>query len=135
MKSIVLTILALIALIGPAFNIASAFSQADLQKLKTTGNCVDCDLSGVLLIHSNLSGADLSGANLTGANLTDAYLAGANLSRANLSDAILTGASLGHANLFRAKLPRANLLFVNLSGATWTDRSRCGSDSSGSCKK
>jgi uncharacterized protein YjbI with pentapeptide repeats len=135
MKSVVLTTLALIASIGPAFSTASAFSEADLQKLKTTGNCVDCDLSGAVLIHWNLSGADLSRANLAGANLTDAYLAGANLSGVNLSNAILTGASLAHADLFRAKLPAPNLLFVNLSGATWTDRSRCGSGSSGSCKK
>ncbi len=135
MKSIVLTILALIASISLAFNIASAFSQADLQKLKTTGNCVDCDLSGALLIHWNLSGADRSRPDLAGANLTDAYLARANLSGVNLSNAILTGASLAHADLFRAKLPGANLLFVNFGGATWTDRSRCRSDSSGSCKK
>ena len=135
MKRVILTILGLIASIGPAFSTASAFSEADLQKLKTTGNCVNCDLSGAVLIHWNLSGADLSGANLAGANLTDTYLAGASLSGVNLSNAILTGASLAHTNLFRAKLPGANLLFVNLSGATWTDRSRCGSDSSGSCKK
>jgi hypothetical protein len=53
MKSIVLTILALIASVCLAFNVASAFSQADLHKLKTTGNCVNCDLSGAVLIHWN----------------------------------------------------------------------------------
>ena len=134
-KPVLVIILALVASVSLLFGAASAFNAADLQKLKATGSCVDCDLSGAVLIHSNLSGADLSRANLAGANLTDAYLAGASLSGVNLSNAILTGASLAHADLFRAKLPGANLLFVNLAGTTWTDRSRCGSDSSGSCKK
>jgi uncharacterized protein YjbI with pentapeptide repeats len=134
-KPVLMLIPALIASVSLFFGAAFAFNAADLQKLKATGSCVDCDLSGAVLIHWNLSGADLSGVNLAGANLTDAYLVGANLSGANLSSAILTGASLAHADLSRAKLSAANLLFVNLSGATWTDRSRCGSDSSGSCKK
>ena len=38
---------------------ASAFDPDDLQKLKDTGNCKGCDLSG-----ANLQGADLNGANL-----------------------------------------------------------------------
>ncbi len=99
MKVIALTILALVAAVGLTFGTASAFNQADFQKLKTTGNCADCDLSGALLIHWKLAGADLSGADLSGANLTDTWLAGANLSGANLSNAILTGASLAGANL------------------------------------
>ena len=46
MKRIALTVLALVAAVGLAFGTASAFNQADFQKLKTTGNCADCDLSG-----------------------------------------------------------------------------------------
>jgi uncharacterized protein YjbI with pentapeptide repeats len=113
----------------------SAYDESDLQKLKTTGNCVDCDLSGTVLIHWVLSGADLSGANLAGANLTDASLVGTNLAGANLSNAILEGASLAQANLFRVRLSGTNLFFTNLTGATWTDGSRCERRSSGWCKK
>jgi uncharacterized protein YjbI with pentapeptide repeats len=113
----------------------SAYNETDLQKLKTTKNCADCDLSGALLMHWVLSGADLSGANLRGANLTGAWLPGANLAGANLSSAIMTSASLANANLFRAKLSGSNLLFTNLAGATWTDGSRCERHSSGWCKK
>ena len=57
-----------------------AFSEEDLKKLKATGNCVQCDLSGADLWGEDLSGADLTeahhlyGANLTGADLTDANL-------------------------------------------------------------
>jgi uncharacterized protein YjbI with pentapeptide repeats len=108
----------------------SAYNETDLQKLKTTKNCADCDLSGALLMHWVLSGANLRGANLTGA-----WLPGANLAGANLSSAIMTSASLANANLFRAKLSGSNLLFTNLAGATWTDGSRCERHSSGWCKK
>ena len=135
MKRITLTILTFVVFVGLAFGTASAFDQADFQKLKTTGNCAGCDLSGALLMHWKLAGADLSGANLAGANLTEAWLAGANLSGANLSGTILTGASLAGANLFRGKLGASNLLFVDFSDATWADRSRCEQHSSGSCRR
>lgn len=135
MKRIALTVLALVAAGGLAYGTASAFNQTDFQKLKTTGNCADCDLSGVLLIHWKLAGADLSGTDLSGANLTESWLAGANLSGANLSNAILTGASLAGANLRGTRLSGANLLFTNISGATWVDGSGCERDSSGSCRR
>ncbi len=114
---------------------ASAYDERDLQRLKTTGNCVDCDLSGAVLIHWSLEGADLAGANLSGANLTDSFLAGANLAGANLSNAILEAANLAGANLFHAKLSRANLFFTGLAGATWVDGTRCQRRSSGWCKE
>ena len=113
----------------------SAYDEADLQRLKATKSCADCDLSGALLMHWVLPGADLSGANLRGANLTGAWLPGANLAGANLSSAIMISASLANANLFRANLSGSNLLFTDLTGATWTDGSRCERRSSGWCKK
>tara|TARA_B100000795_G_scaffold174500_1_gene131747 strand:- start:148 stop:513 length:366 start_codon:yes stop_codon:yes gene_type:complete len=77
----------------------SAFSAdpADLQKLKDTGACVKC----------NLSGADLSGAGLSGANLMFANLELANLRNANLTGAFLRGANLEGANLASADLTGA----------------------------
>ena len=130
MKRVAFVTTVLITFVVAVVGTASAFNEADFQKLKTTGSCVDCDLSGVLLIHWNLAGA-----NLSGANLSDAYLARANLSGTNLSNAILAGASLAHANLVRAKLPGASLFFVSLDDATWTDRSECEQGSVGSCKR
>lgn len=135
MKSISLAILALVACIGLASGNLSAYNDEDLQKLKATGSCARCDLSGAVLIHWNLSGADLSRADLTGANLTDAYLAGANLSGASLSNAILISVSLAGANLLRAELAGANLLFTNVAGATWIDGSQCERHSSGHCRR
>lgn len=135
MRNIGLTILAVVACIGLASGSLSAYNNEDLQRLKTTGNCVDCDLSGAALIHWKLPGADLSGANLAGANLTDTYLAGANLSGANLSGAILISVSLAGADLLHTKLAGANLLFTNFAGATWTDGSECKRHSSGDCRR
>ena len=135
MKSIALTIVTIAAAIGLVLGTASAYNEADLQKLTATGSCVECDLSGAVLIHWNLSGANLSGANLASANLTDTFLSGANLSEANLSRAILTSTSLTGANLLRAKVGGAILLFTDMAGATWTDGSQCERHSSGRCRR
>ena len=138
MKKFALTFLAALMCVasgGTGCGTAQAYSEADLKKLEATGSCVECDLSGAVLIHMSLSGADLSKANLTNANLTDAYLAGANLAGTNLSGAILTSTNLAGANLLRAKLGGANLLFTNVAGATWTDGALCQLHSSGHCRR
>jgi uncharacterized protein YjbI with pentapeptide repeats len=90
----------------------SAFDPADLQKLKDTGDCLECDLSG-----ANLRGAYLSGANLKSANLGGANLVRANLEDATLWDANLESADLAGANLQSANLGGANLNSTNLNGA------------------
>ena len=64
---------------------AGAFSEADLQKLKSSLKCPKCDLTG-----ANLEGAALPGADLTGANLTESNLFRTNLAGATLSNAVLT---------------------------------------------
>lgn len=73
---------------------ASAFDADDLQKLKDTGNCVNCDLR-----NADLKRTDLSEANLALANLSGASLEGANLESANLYGAILNRADMGNANI------------------------------------
>lgn len=50
---------------------AAAFNPADVERLKATSECPNCDLSG-----ANLSEANLSGAYLGEANLDDAILSG-----------------------------------------------------------
>jgi uncharacterized protein YjbI with pentapeptide repeats len=120
---------------------AHAFDQADLNRLRTTGSCVSCDLSQAYLIGANLIGANLSQANLseaylTGANLRRTYLYRANLRDANLSGgANLSEAYMGGAYLYRTNLTGANLSGANLSGATWTDGSKCKEGSIGQCLK
>ena len=60
---------------------ASAYDPADLQKLKDTNECVNCDLIG-----ADLKGANLSGANLIGANLDFTYMYGAILCNTTMPD-------------------------------------------------
>jgi uncharacterized protein YjbI with pentapeptide repeats len=98
----------------------SAYTEADLEKVKTTKSCEQCNLRG-----ANLSGLDLSGCNLSRAQLVGTQLAGANLSGANL-----TG-----ANLIDANLSGANLAGADLSGARWTDGTVCKAGSVGECRK
>jgi len=94
----------------------------NIMKLKATGSCVKCTLTGAYLSGANLKEADLEGAYLRDADLSDAYLWGADLVEANLRDADLNGADLSGANLKEVNLSGANLqganLFVaDLSGA------------------
>jgi len=114
---------------------AYAFDPVDLQQLKTTNQCPSCDLYQANLSEANLGGANLTAANLTGANLSRANLAGANLNNANLYNANLSEAYLGAASLRDAYLYAANLRGANLSGAIWTDGSKCKEGSIDECKK
>ena len=84
-----LTLTALTVVAALVANGAAAFEPADLQKLKDTGNCVECDLFKAIL-----SGANLNEADLFDATLWKADLSGANLTRANLTGAIMNGVIL-----------------------------------------
>lgn len=86
---ITLMLMSFMSIFSP--NNAYAFDPNDLKKLKETGTCVGCDLSGadltgadlqgaINLMQADLTGADLRGVMLIGANLTEADLRGANLS-------------------------------------------------------
>lgn len=86
-----------------------AYDPRDYDRLMRTGNCVDCDLSFVVL-----KKVDLSGSDLRGSNLTNAQLQGANLFKADLFGTILLGA--------------------NLSYAHWVDGSTCKDNSIGYCR-
>lgn len=88
------------------------------RQLLSTKQCPACDLSGVGLVLTNLSGANLAGANLAGANLSRANLSGADLTGANLSGASLYGANLSGAKLDGAQVVGADLrdaYLVNVS--------------------
>ncbi len=109
--NIKLTIFATVALLTTTnvSAIANAENIEHTQKLLSTKQCSQCDLSNVGLVLANLAGANLSGANLTRANLSRANLTGADLSGANLSGASLNGANLSGANLSGADLTGTDL--------------------------
>lgn len=99
---------------------AYGFEAAELDKLKATGSCQNCDLT-----RANLAGASLRWAYMNNTDLSGANLSGADLSSANLYNANLTGAFLGDANLTGAIL----------SNATWTDGRLCRPKSIGRCNR
>ncbi len=90
-----LTLTALTVVAALVANGAAAFEPADLQKLKDTGNCVECDLFKAIL----------SGANLSRANLNRAWLFKADLSEADLSEADLTGTIMNGVILCNTTMP------------------------------
>ena len=77
-------------------NGASAFNPDDLQKLKDTNSCVQC----------NLQGANLRGAFLRGANLQDV-----DLSSAVLRDARLIGAIMNGVILCNTTMPDGSVIY------------------------
>jgi uncharacterized protein YjbI with pentapeptide repeats len=93
-----LTLTALTVVAALVANGAAAFEPADLQKLKDTGNCVECDLFNSIL---------------SGANLSRAYLNGAWLRKANPSEADLTGTIMNGVILCNTTMPDGS---VNDSG-------------------
>jgi uncharacterized protein YjbI with pentapeptide repeats len=81
-------------------------------------NLNGADLTGAVLVHTNLDGAYLARANLTNARVLDSNLAGANLSGANLERAVLTGTHLSGADLTGANLTDADLTGVHYDEKT-----------------
>ncbi|MBP0018646.1 MAG: pentapeptide repeat-containing protein [Cyanobacteria bacterium SBLK] len=96
--------------------IISDLYSADL----TEADLAEADLTGADLAEADLTAANLTAANLTGANLAEADLTGANLTFANLTGADLTLANLTGADLAEADLTGANLTLSNLTGANLT---------------
>ena len=84
----------------------------NIQKLKESNACQDCNLTGADLRRADLRGADLSKADLHGADLR-----GANLSKAALREADLYGADLREADLSKADLWGSDLHGADLRGA------------------
>ena len=121
-----LTLTALMVAASLMASAASAFDPDDLQKLRDTNKCVECDLSD--LSEANLWGATMRRANLSGADLRRAYLRRADLSRADLRRADLSGAYLIEADLRRADLSGADLRRANLSGANLSNADLSGAN-------
>jgi len=112
---------------------------ADLAYLDLTGSLmIDTDLRGanmsaVYMVNANMCRANLSGAYLgiavldyavlCHANLRGAYLGGASLWNANLKEADLSGADLSDANLRYAVMGRTNLDQVIWNNTTCPDGS------------
>jgi len=90
---------------------ASAFDPDDLQILRNTGDCRNCDLKGADLRNTSLNSADLEGANLRGADLEGANLRGADLGAANLEGADLAFTQMNGAILCNTTMPDGSVIY------------------------
>ena len=95
---------------------AFAFEEADLNQLKSSNRCPQCNLQGANLSWMDLQGANLQGANMLAASLEGAVLHGVNFAASNLRAANLRGTDLRKIN-FRA----AVLVGTNFAGADLTE--------------
>lgn len=108
-------------LAGSALHATSALVPEDEARLKATGSCPGCNLSGADLNGLVAELGDLTNADFTEANLYRAVLKGANLTGANFNGANLSGALLQHAK------------GVDLTGAITDHRTLCPNGEAGPC--
>jgi uncharacterized protein YjbI with pentapeptide repeats len=126
--------LAVVVCLFAVSTLSHAFDEKQLQALKKTNKCKNCDLSGAKLNGLDLTYADLSGANLSGADLTNTIVQGANLTGANLSGANCTGANFNEANFKGANVTKTNFSKAYFDQATWINGKMCAIGSIGQCK-
>lgn len=81
-----------------------AYNANDLQKLRNTGSCQNCDLSNADLSNINLTKANLYGANLTNANLTNAKIIDS-----DLRSVTFTGATINNTNVYGTQIAISSL--------------------------
>ena len=115
-------LLTVIALSLLAVATVRAANPEDVERAKSTGSCVNCDLREAML-----GGLQFSGGNFSGANFNGAVLYGTNLSNADLSGATLDGADLKAANL-------AGAINAVLGTAETDERTVCPSGANGPCQ-
>ncbi|MGL5938891.1 MAG: pentapeptide repeat-containing protein [Waterburya sp.] len=121
-----LTATTLFLTIGTAIP-AFSYSEQDLSLLKRNRQCLDCNLSNLLMTSGDhsLYGQDLRNTNLQGANLSGSWLQksdfrNANLSRINAKSVLFNGADLRNANLSYADVSGADFCKADLRGINWT---------------
>lgn len=95
----------------------NAFDAEDLEKLKSTGSCPNCELRNANLQNANLTYAKLQKADLRGANLQQAHLVGADFQEADLRVAYIGGANLQGADLRVANLEGGKHDIIGLAKA------------------
>ena len=93
------------------------FNDADLEKVRQTNRCGDCDLAGADMAGSVMNDVQMPNARIAGAKMAGADLSSGNLSGADLSGADLSRADLSYTNLWHVNLSKANLSGGRLIGA------------------
>jgi uncharacterized protein YjbI with pentapeptide repeats len=106
-----------------------AANPTHVSQLESTGQCVNCDLSGASFVgidfsdvrvdlqNTNLNGSNFSGAIMPKANLSGASAVGSTFFGTDLQGANLKNTNLLYSNLVKAKLNNAILEQTDLQGA------------------
>ena len=112
-----LTAATLLVTIGFANSAQSA--NEELSTLKSTGKCIECNLSKADISEQKLRDANLGGTNLYKTNFTDSDLRDANFSDSNSQRANFEGADLRNADFSYANLSGASFCYADLRGVNW----------------
>ena len=99
----------------------SPSKKVDDKQIHKLSSFEDLDLSGIVLIDS-----DVSGKKITGTDFTQANLQHVDFSRIVMTDSVLDGANMYYANLSHAEITQtsmngANLIFVDITNSTLSD--------------
>lgn len=95
---------------------AGVTAKENLERLITTGKCVECDLTGLNLNRMDLSGTDLRNSDLSFTSCFLTNFSGADLRGTTLNGTVFGGADLGDADLRGADLRGADLESAYLGG-------------------
>ena len=120
MRATMFVILPLAVTLGAA---ATAGPNSDLERLKATGSCVNCDLQ-----QASLRGLEMPDVNLSGSNLREADLKGVRLPRSKFREADLRRSEMEKADLKEADFRGALLRDADLEKSDITSGKFGGAD-------
>jgi len=111
---------ALLLTVGTAIPAQSA-DKEELAEFKSTGRCIDCNLSKMQEEEAALKNIDVQGANLSRSSFTNSDLRNANFSDTNVSGVSFAGSDLRNADFRYANLNGANFCDADLRGVNWKE--------------
>lgn len=115
-----LTATALLLTVGIAIPAFSA-DKEELMEFKSTGECIDCNLSKMNENEAALKNIDVQGANLSKSSFTNSDLRNANFSDTNSSNVNFNGADLRNADFSYANVSGANFCDADLRRVNWEE--------------
>jgi hypothetical protein len=93
-------------------NLSHIRQRSNVERLKLTRKCVNCDLSG-----ADLSGLDLSRVNLQGANLSEATFKSCDFSSSNLRDSCFCYSNMLHCNFRLSDFSEGDLSMASIENS------------------
>ena len=102
---------------------ASAFAadKEELAEFKSTGKCIDCNLSKMQEDEAGLKNIDVQGANISRSTFKNSDLRNANFTDTNAANVSFAGADLRNADFRYANVSGANFCDADLRGVNWKE--------------